>query len=128
MKVKDLMFVNDKLPICSPDDTVMEILHNLSAKQCGAVLVIDENNNLKGLFTDGDLRRSIKTFKNDFLHQKISNLMTKKYKWIHKEELLIEAMKIMEKNQKLVTILPVLDGSKVVGLIRMHDIVRLGLK
>ena len=54
--------------------------------------------------------------------------MVIKFKWIEKNALAWDAMKKMEKNKKLVMVLPVLEDNKVVGIIRMHDIIQAGLK
>ncbi|MBI5346793.1 MAG: KpsF/GutQ family sugar-phosphate isomerase [Chlamydiae bacterium] len=126
LSVEDLMFKKDDLPLCKKQDFVMDVLHELSYKKCGCLLVVDDKNCLEGIFTDGDLRRAIQS-KKDKLHlQKIEDLMTNKPKTITKEKLAIDALRIMQKD-KQVTVLPVVEEDKIIGLIRMHDIIKAGL-
>lgn len=127
LKVEDLMLKGGDLPICFEDDKLIDVIPKLSEKKCGALLAV-EKNVLKGVFTDGDLRRAIEKDQ-DFLNKKIKVFMSKNPKIITKDKLAIDAMREMEKDpKKLVTILPVLEDKKVIGLIRMHDILGAGLK
>lgn len=61
VQVKDLMKKNDELPLCKEGDMIMELLIELTIKGCGCLLVVDDANHLVGTFTDGDLRRTLKT-------------------------------------------------------------------
>ena len=80
---------------------------------------------LLGIFTDGDLRRTLNKVK-DPLNKTIRNFMTKKTKTISKDELAIEALDIMQKNK--IYSLAVMDSKNVpVGVIRMHDLIEAGL-
>ncbi len=101
----------------------------LSDKRSGCVLVINKDKNLEGIFTDGDLRRSLQNYGPQVLEKSMQELMTTCAKWIGHDKLAIDAVKIMENDQKkAITALPVLEeGRKVVGLIRLHDILQSGL-
>jgi arabinose-5-phosphate isomerase len=130
LKVEDLMLVGAELPICKPQELVLNILVELSNKRCGCVLVVSEDNQLLGIFTDGDLRRSIEKFKGAALEKPLEELMTRSPKWITPDILLWDAMKLMENKaeKKEIMVLPVLtDDKKVVGLIKLHDIIQAGL-
>ncbi len=128
LRVSDIMIKDENLlPICHPQDEIIDILSCLSSKQCGAILAVD-NDKLKGIFTDGDLRRSISQYKSNFLYKKIGDVMTKSFKWIEKDELAVNALKKMEEDKKLVTVLPVLENEKVIGIVRLHNIIQHGLK
>ncbi|NGX58816.1 MAG: Arabinose 5-phosphate isomerase KdsD [Chlamydiae bacterium] len=128
LQVKDLMLRGDRAPICRPQDNVMDILVELSNKQCGCMLIVDESKELKGIFTDGDLRRLLQSHGSNALSQSIEEGMTASPKWTTGEHLAFDAMKAMESDQKHpVTVLPVLEGKKVVGIIRMHDIIQSGV-
>ena len=84
---------------------------------------------LKGIFTDGDLRRAIEKDKKNFLYQKMKDLMINNPRSIGKEALVMEAIKEMEKDpKKLINVLPVVENKKIIGIIRMHDIIQEGLK
>ena len=126
LKVEDIMIKDKNIPICLEDDFLIDFLSVLSSKKCGALLVTDSNQMLKGIFTDGDLRRSIEKFGSAFLNKPIKELMTIAPKFTRKKILAIDAMKQME-DDKLITVLPVLDKEKVIGIIRMHDIIQAGL-
>jgi arabinose-5-phosphate isomerase len=124
-KVADLMFKGDQIPLCRSSDKLLDVLHELSIKRCGCLLVTDENHNLLGIFTDGDLRRCIRTLGPAALEKNLGDIMTTQPKTIRGERLVIEAVRQMEEDsQRPVTVLPVLEGSRVVGLIRMHDILQ----
>ena len=130
LKVKDLMLKGDDIPFCKKEDKLVDVISVLSEKRCGCLIVADEHYNLFGIFTDGDLRRAIEADKDNFLHIRMEVLMCKTPKWIDEDALAALAMQEMEKDKKkLITILPVLEKSrKVVGIIRMHDILQEGLK
>ncbi len=125
LRVEDLMINKNNLPFCSPKDLIKDVLVELSQKKCGCVLIVDKDHSLKGIFTDGDLRRAIQT-NNNFLNHPIQDLMTIDPLVVKKTDLAIDAMRLME-NKNLITVLPVLDQEKVIGLIRMHDIIQAGL-
>lgn len=128
MKVADLMLKGEQLPICRPEDKLIDILHELSAKKCGCLLVCDAEGHLKGIFTDGDLRRAIESKGASSLQETLSRLMTASPLTIPSHQLVVEAMRQMEADSsRLVTVLPVLEQNRVVGLLRMHDIVQAGL-
>jgi arabinose-5-phosphate isomerase len=128
IRVEDVMLQGEDIPICFAEDRIIDVLHCLSSKQCGSVLVVKENKDLIGIFTDGDLRRSIENYGDKFLYKRIRDVMTTQYKFINKEALAWDAIKLMEKDNKLVSVLPVIESCKVVGIIRMHDILQTGLK
>ena len=122
--VEDLMSKNKDLPVVSRDMTLSDTLIEISSKGLGVALVV-EKKRLVGIFTDGDLRRTLNQVK-DPLNKKIENYMTKRTKTILKNKLAIEALDIMQKNK--IYSIAVVDSKKVpVGIIRMHDLVEAGL-
>ena len=122
--VEDLMAKNNDLPVVSRDMTLSDTLIEISSKGLGVALVV-EKKRLVGIFTDGDLRRTLNQVK-DPLNKKIENYMTKRTKTILKNKLAIEALDIMQKNK--IYSIAVVDSKKVpVGIIRMHDLVEAGL-
>jgi arabinose-5-phosphate isomerase len=128
LRVRDLMFKGIQLPKAKPTDTLIDMLHEFSSKKCGCLLVVDEMDALLGIFTDGDLRRCIQQRGPSALEGTLEMLMTKNPKSVHSDQMALEAARVMEEDPgKLITVLPVLDGKKLVGLVRMHDIVQLGL-
>jgi arabinose-5-phosphate isomerase len=126
--VKDLMFKENKVPFCSPEQTLENVLVELSSKRCGMLIVVDEAKALKGVFTDGDLRRALQTHGSDVLKKTMRELMTPKAICVLSHMLVWDAMKEMQKiPSKWVTVTPVIEEEKVVGILRMHDIVQSGI-
>lgn len=125
LKVADLMLKGDLLPLCAPSLSVLEVLHELSAKRCGCLLVVDEALSLKGIFTDGDLRRALEKKGQDALQMRVDQFMTLSPKTIRSDVLAWDALQKMEEDPaRLITALPVIEEERVVGLIRMHDILQ----
>ena len=128
LSVENIMLKGKQLPICKKQDKIIDVLTEISSKKCGTMIVVGENNTLEGVFTDGDLRRAIENHGSKFLEKKIQDLMTATPLWTTPDTLAWNAMKQMEKDpKKLITTLPVIKEKKVVGLVRMHDIVQAGL-
>jgi arabinose-5-phosphate isomerase len=129
LKVKDLMLTGERIPLCSPEDKLGDVLVELSNKRCGCIVVADETRKLHGIFTDGDLRRSLQKQGGGVLSVKVKELMTVNPRWTGPDVMAWEAMKSMESDyQKRIMMLPVLDYErKVLGLLHMHDVVQSGL-
>lgn len=127
--VDDIMIKNEHVPLCSPKDKLVDVLVELSNKKCGCLMVVNEQNKFLGIFTDGDLRRSLQARGSEVLELPIEQLMTTTATWTTRDILAWQAMKIMQKDpKKWIMVLPVLDEKeKVVGLVRMHDVVQAGL-
>ena len=122
--VDDLMSKGEDLPIVRKETSLSETLIEISSKGLGVALVVNKNK-LLGIFTDGDLRRTLNNEK-DPLNKDIQSFMTQKSKTIQKDCLAIEALEIMQNNS--IYSLAVLDKKHVpVGVIRMHDLIEAGL-
>lgn len=127
VKVKDLMLRDQDLPLCKEEDLLIDCLHELSMKRSGCLLVVKEKK-LQGIFTDGDLRRSIETMGPNALKMPFSKLMIKNPKIISPDQYAQKALEIMEEDpKKKITVLPVLQKGELVGLLRLHDILQIGL-
>jgi len=122
--VEDLMSKGKDLPIVSKEMTLSETLIEISSKGLGVALVIDKKK-LAGIFTDGDLRRTLNKVK-DPLSKSIDTYMTKKTKTILVDKLAMEALEIMQKN-KIYSLAVVDKKNMPVGIIRMHDLIEFGL-
>ena len=122
--VEDLMSKGKDLPIVSKEMTLSETLIEISSKGLGVALVI-EKKKLAGIFTDGDLRRTLNKVK-DPLSKSIDTYMTKKTKTILVDKLAMEALEIMQKN-KIYSLAVVDKKNMPVGIIRMHDLIEFGL-
>ena len=129
LKVSDLMIRGPRIPKCKAHDKVCDILGELSSKACGCVIVVDDQEILVGIFTDGDLRRALHGHGADVLSKSIGELMTKTPRTIQGGLLAWDAMKSMEALQnQAITAMPVIDDQqRLLGVIKMHDILQSGL-
>ena len=125
LRVKDLMHKGKNFPRVTPNTLLSKALLEISKKGLGIVVITDDSKKLKGVFTDGDLRRCLQS-KVDIHKTRISSVMSKKVKTILELSLAVEAIEIMEKNE--VYVLIVVNKKNVpIGVIRMHDLMQSGL-
>lgn len=130
LKVKDIMLDKSKTPFCSKAELLENILVDFTQKRCGCMIVTDEKRQLKGIFTDGDLRRALQNKKEGILKEKIGNLMTPAPKTIDADSLAWEALRIMESDEEHpIMVLPVISktSQEVIGIVKMHDLIQAGL-
>jgi arabinose-5-phosphate isomerase len=122
--VEDLMLTGDKIPRCLEDDLLKNVLPILSEKHCGCLIVVDKHHSVKGIFTDGDLRRALQSDKKPLLEAPMASLMTSSFISIEKHHYLQEALVRMQGLfNKKVNNLPVLEQGKLIGLLRIHDVI-----
>jgi arabinose-5-phosphate isomerase len=107
----------------------LEIVKAISKYSLGAVNVVDENNRLIGIVTDGDLRRTIEKTQGENLSKLTCEMMMTKNPTVAAPEMLAyDALRLMENRPRQISVLPVVDEKGIcVGLLRLHDIVRSGL-
>jgi len=123
--IDDLMHTGDAIPHVSPDTRLTDALLEMSRKGLGMTVVIDADGRLAGVFTDGDLRRTI-DLRIDLQSVQVREVMTTICKTVKPGTLAAEALQIME-NAKI-NALPVVDAdSRVVGALNMHDLLRAGV-
>lgn len=120
-RVEDVMIQGEKLPTCTSEMFIKDILFELSSKGCGCILILGENQALEGIFTDGDLRRTLEKYQNEALSVKIKDVMSRDYLYVEPKTLTSSALKLMN-GEKKVTALPVIDEKKLVGLFRIQHI------
>lgn len=122
-RVKDIMHVDYALPIVQIDDKVSTAIEIMSQKKFGCTAVLDHEQRLVGVFTDGELRRNIAS--SDLLNKSISEVMKANPLTITSQSLVVEALEIM--NRKLITVLFVVDENQhLKGLVHMHDCLKVG--
>jgi arabinose-5-phosphate isomerase len=128
LKVSDLMLTDEMLPLCGLDDRLIHVLPELSAKRCGCLLVVDEAKRLKGIFTDGDLRRALEKTGLKAFNSFMKDLMVANPRVISANSLVWDAMRQMEERpDQPITVLPVVECASIIGLLRMHDILQMGI-
>lgn len=121
-RVSDLMHVDNEMPLLSEKSDMQAALLEMTSKCLGCVGFVDDNGNLTGMLTDGDLRRCLNA---QTLNKDVSSIMTKNPKTISKDALAQEAMKLM--NDKKITNLFVVENGKPIGVIHIHDLLGAGL-
>lgn len=119
LKVSDIMHSGIHIPLIRGDSLGINALAEMNSKRLGCVGVVNEEGDLIGIFTDGDIRRHIDA---DFRHVKISEIMTRSPKTINSDAFASEALHIM--NNKSITNIFVIDGKKPIGVVHMHDILK----
>ena len=124
-RVKDVMGHGEQLPVVKKGVTVKDALFVITGKGYGATCVTDENENLIGIFTDGDLRRLMEKSGNDSFNTKIEDAMTKNPKIINPNSLAAEAVRIME--QKEISVLIAVENNKPVGIVHIHELLKAGI-
>jgi arabinose-5-phosphate isomerase len=125
LKVEDLMGTGERIPIVPDDATVKRALFEITSKGYGAALVVCGSGGLKGIFTDGDLRRLLEDRGPEGLELPVSDVMTRRPKTIEREKLAAEAVALMERHE--ISVLAVVDGEIPVGIIHLHDLLKAGV-
>ena len=126
LHVKHLMHRDEELPKVHPDTPMNKVLYEISNKRLGLTTVVDENDTLMGIFTDGDLRRLIDKQQGFDVNQAVSEVMVKNPSTISKEARAVEALEKM--NEKKINQFIVVDeANKVIGVISMHDLIQAGV-
>ena len=123
--VSDIMHVDAALPKVAADAMLADALLEMTKKGLGMTAVVDEQDNLLGIFTDGDLRR-ILAKPIDIRTTPINQVMHSKPRNIHQEALAAEAVQLMEQ-YKINGLLVVNQNGQLVGALNMHDLLRAGV-
>lgn len=121
-RVEDLMHAGPELPLAKEGAAMRDVLLAITAKRFGCAGVVDAKGKLQGIITDGDLRRHMSP---RLIEKKARDVMTKKPVTIRPGALAAEALAIM--NDRSITSLFVVESSKPVGIIHIHDCLRAGI-
>jgi arabinose-5-phosphate isomerase len=120
----DVMSQGDAIPFVRHDATVPEALHEMSRKGVGATLVLGDSGDVMGIYTDGDLRRSLDKYP-DLPQRRIHEVMTRNPRSIASDRSVAEALELMERH--LITVLPVLNAQgRLAGILHLHDLLGKG--
>lgn len=115
--------LSDTKPEVSPTTSVKEVIIEISANRLGAAAVV-ENGQLKGVITDGDVRRMLERT-SDFTNLSASDIMSSNPKTMAHDELAVEAYHVMESNS--ITQIVVTEDGNYKGIVHLHDILREGI-
>ena len=125
LKVADLMHQGNDIPMVKKDCVIKDALIEITRKRLGLTLVVDDAHKLLGIFTDGDLRRSLDDA-HPIASTRIEDVMTTACRTITPDLIASQALELMR--QQKITALVVLDtNDRVVGVLHMHDVLRAGV-
>lgn len=124
LAIREVMLTGDKIPRSRPEDSLAQAIREMGAKKLGATLVVDHQDKLMGIITDGDLRRALEKF-DRIADEPANKIMTPNPQAVGPETLASQALELME--QKAITVLPVVDDTgKVQGIVHLHDLLGRG--
>ena len=121
----DVMHTGEQIPRNAPDDLLRDALLEMSRKGLGTTVVVDREDQVLGVFTDGDLRRALDR-QVDVHTAKVAEVMTPRGKTIAPGTLAAEALRMMQEYR--INALPVVNSAgKLTGVLNMHDLLRAGV-
>ena len=120
--VRDIMHTGNEIPLACVGARMSEAIAEMTAKTFGCVGIVDHDGRLAGIITDGDLRRHMSA---NLLELKVEDVMTKGPKTVRPDQLVSEALELLNSMQK--TQLIVVDAGKPVGVVHFHDLLRAGV-
>ena len=112
--LKEIM--NTDIPLVPQKSKVLEAVIIMTKKKYGCAIIVDSKKNIKGIVTDGDLRRSIKS---DLLNDDVSNIMRNNPILVNSNTLVSSAINIMNKNA--ITSLIISENKKAIGIVNLKD-------
>ncbi|WP_162062386.1 KpsF/GutQ family sugar-phosphate isomerase [Vibrio taketomensis] len=124
LKLEDIMHTGDKLPLVSPETLIRDALLVISEKGLGMTAVVDKDQQLQGIFTDGDLRRILDK-RIDIHTTVIGDVMTKNPTVADPNMLAAEGVNLMQ--EKSINGLLLCQDNQVVGALNMHDLLKAGV-
>ncbi len=122
LRVKDIMHSGEEIPCVYEDTLLSNTLVEMTRKGLGATAIIDADNHVLGIFTDGDVRRALDAGM-DVHTTRISDVMTSGGKTIEADALAVEALSMME-THKINALLVVETDNVLIGALNMHDLLR----
>ncbi|MGH8499940.1 MAG: CBS domain-containing protein, partial [Methylococcales bacterium] len=126
LKTGDLMHTGSELPWVAEQALIREALIEMTAKKLGMTAIVDAHSIVKGIFTDGDLRRMFDKSECNIHTTRIHEVMTVNCATIGPEMMAAEAVQKME--QKKITVLLVTDpDNRLIGALHMHDLLLAGV-
>lgn len=125
LRVDDIAHLKEDLPVVKESVTIREALIEVTAKKLGMTCVVDNQGYLTGIYTDGDVRRTL-TNEHDINTTPLKDVMSKNCKTIIKGLLAAEALSIMQKHS-ITSLVIVDDNNRPSGVIHLHDLLRAGV-
>jgi arabinose-5-phosphate isomerase len=125
LRVGDIMRTQEQIPAVRDGTSLADALVEMSRKAMGFTAIVDAHNHLRGVFTDGDLRRALDE-RADIHATSIETVMVQHCKRVTADELATRAVDLLEAHR--ITALPVVaDDDTLVGALNVHDLLRAGV-
>jgi arabinose-5-phosphate isomerase len=122
LKVCDIMIPHERLPLLNPEQaTVEHLIAALTSYGLGVVLFSHDGESLLGLLTDGDLRRMLGTHKKAIFDLKLATVINRRPIVLQAQTMAVDALKFLETRERPLNLAPVVEGDKLVGLVRLHE-------
>ncbi|TKT77539.1 KpsF/GutQ family sugar-phosphate isomerase [Aquamicrobium sp. LC103] len=121
VKVSEIMHAGERMPLVTTGTGMRQAILEISRKGFGCVGITDEDGALVGIITDGDLRRHMDA---DILSMTVDEVMTKGPKAVQPDTLAAAVLQMI--NSSSITTLMVVEGGKPVGIVHLHDLLRIG--
>ena len=126
MKVRDLLLERDAVPVVEKSVTMKSVIIEMTRFPVGACAILDGGGCLEGIIVEGDIRRTFNESEQALARQ-ASDVMNPAPVVVGPEQLAYEALLLMETGNKLISVLPVVDGKKIfLGFLRFHDLLKEG--
>lgn len=125
LEVRHIMHTEEDIPKVSPCATIKEALIEVSKKRLGMTTIVDKNQRLLGVFTDGDLRRCLDD-ETDLHNAAIKEVISDSPKTIAPSTLASTALEIMN-NDGITTLVVTCKDNSILGIVHMHDILKRGI-
>lgn len=120
MRVCDIMKKGEDIPMCDKESPIKNLILTMTEKSLGAVCVMN-GDLMVGIITEGDIRRALAR-EEEFFKLKAKDIMTRNFTKTTSNSMAIDALELMEDRASQISVLPVIDDNKVVGMVRVHDL------
>lgn len=120
MRVENIMKKGEELPLCDKESPIKNIILTMTEKSLGAVCVMN-GDLMVGIITEGDIRRAL-TKEGEFFTFRAKDIMTRNFTRTDSKSMAIDALELMENRPSQIAVLPVIDDNKLVGMVRVHDL------
>lgn len=128
LRVRDVLVIDNELPAVAPGAALPEVVSTITRGGVGAAVVVDQSEQLVGIITDGDIRRAIQRFGDQSLQGvTATEVMHSNPITVDSGSLAYDALQEMEDRPKQISVVPVVEAGRCVGILRLHDLVRAGI-
>ena len=121
MHIGEIMHVGERVPLVSAGTNMSDAIIEISSKGFGCVGVVKDDGSLAGIITDGDLRRHIG---DDLMSKRVDDIMTRNPKTVPADTLVAKALDLV--NSSAITALMIVEDGRAVGIVHLHDLLRVG--